>query len=386
MSKWGEMVVCTASRVAQFSVRSGFTLVELLVVIAIIGILIALLLPAVQAAREAARRMQCTNKLKQLALACHNYHDVYNAMPSAAGHMFKYNTTSWVDRWSGRVALLPYIEQDALYQRYVAGEGASPSDDYVPSGRINTEPVDAFLCPSDPSRISTGASSGNVCAARSNYKFCLGDSPRAWASSTAAAGSTAYIALGRGPFGYRTFYNFSAISDGTSNTAMFSERTGPTGYAEETRKVIEAAVANTPSGVFSGTNENKVLIDRSVCLGTRDGNSYKSTFAAANLWTGQLVTRYTESHFSASGFCTVLPPNSPSCIDRTNGDVSMVAPSSHHTGGVNASRCDGSVSFISETIDAGTGVAAVTDTGAPSPFGIWGAYGSRKGGESVSLP
>ena len=108
--------------------RRGFTLVELLVVIAIIGILIALLLPAVQQAREAARRMECTNKLKQLALATHNFHDTYNRFPCAFKDplFLKPGTTNNFgggrDRWSWLVTLLPQIEQTAVWDEFQANE------------------------------------------------------------------------------------------------------------------------------------------------------------------------------------------------------------------------------------------------------------------------
>ncbi|MDR0338622.1 MAG: DUF1559 domain-containing protein, partial [Planctomycetaceae bacterium] len=93
--------------------RFGFTLVELLVVIAIIGVLIALLLPAVQAAREAARRIQCSNHMKQSALACHNYHDTHDAFP-AGGYMWSNNPIYLGQNWC--ISILPFIEQNTLYQ------------------------------------------------------------------------------------------------------------------------------------------------------------------------------------------------------------------------------------------------------------------------------
>ena len=103
--------------------RQGFTLVELLVVIAIIGILVAMLLPAVQAAREAARRMQCSNNLKQLGIALHNYHNTWDALPpmrggtnSSLGAPWVFDNTS-VDSLSGLVSLMPYMEQVPLYEQ-----------------------------------------------------------------------------------------------------------------------------------------------------------------------------------------------------------------------------------------------------------------------------
>jgi len=100
--------------------QSGFTLVELLVVIAIIGILISLLLPAVQSAREAARRLQCSNNLKQLGLAIHNYADSTKSLPAYANWAFGAQNLAAADnnsRWSGFIALLPYFEQTSLYDR-----------------------------------------------------------------------------------------------------------------------------------------------------------------------------------------------------------------------------------------------------------------------------
>src|SRR5258706_15408995 len=129
----------------------GFTLVELLVVIAIIGVLVALLLPAVQSAREAARRIQCTNKLKQLALAAHNIHDSTNAFPS--GHRVTYDGSNQVYYMNWGIKLLPYIEQPALFNQY---------DDTVPNNHINNKfvresKVDAYICPAElrPARLLT---------------------------------------------------------------------------------------------------------------------------------------------------------------------------------------------------------------------------------------
>src|SRR3954451_14377163 len=96
--------------------RAGFTLVELLVVIAIIGVLVALLLPAVQTAREASRRMKCTNQLRQIAIACHNVHDTTGYMPS--GHKLTVNGTTYVYYLPWGVQILPYMEQDALFKQY----------------------------------------------------------------------------------------------------------------------------------------------------------------------------------------------------------------------------------------------------------------------------
>src|SRR5262245_54561608 len=136
-----------------YRTRSAFTLVELLVVIAIIGVLVALLLPAVQAAREAARRMQCTNKLKQMALAAHNIHDVKLAFPS--GHSVTYNaaTDTRVYYMNWGIALLPYIEQQAVFNLY---DDTVPNLD--PKNKVVRETnMPPYICPAEllPGRLLT---------------------------------------------------------------------------------------------------------------------------------------------------------------------------------------------------------------------------------------
>ena len=124
--------------------RRGFTLVELLVVIAIIGILIALLLPAVQAAREAARRMQCSNNMKQIGLAMHNYHDSHKALPFACSCCFASGRPSPYATWAAMI--LPYMEQQPLYDRF---DFRRPLVDPVNDEAVKTV-VPTYICPSDP--------------------------------------------------------------------------------------------------------------------------------------------------------------------------------------------------------------------------------------------
>lgn len=239
------MLLCAAERVSQDRVRAralrGFTLVELLVVIAIIGILIALLLPAVQAAREAARRSQCVNNLKQLGVALQNYHDVNRTFPSS------YNTPPGPYSWqnTGRswmFAILPYVELQNLHSRtdygLPVGTGAVGSANYNVNTEISRTVVTTFLCPSDTQNGLLG-SRANVGDARAvtNYKGVAG-SNWAWgdpicrhrfASGGAWPNSWNGLDQGNGilmrnnnryPEGW---VKMAGVTDGTSNTFIVGE-------------------------------------------------------------------------------------------------------------------------------------------------------------------
>jgi hypothetical protein len=202
--------------------------------------------------------------------------------------------------------------------------------------------------------------------------------------------------LGRGVFGYRTEYNFSAIEDGTSNTALYSERCLSVVTRSDSSnrygnlKVKESGVYNYagPSGdpIWTGTFENSYVSNRNGCLDTRKGSDYRTDLGIADPggYDGWAGCNYTEGHFWSTGFHTVLPPNGPQCISRNNMEQTITAPSSKHTGGVQLALADGAVRFISETIDVGT--AKTTPRNRASQYAVWGGLGSRNGGEAVSLP
>ncbi len=355
--------------------KSGFTLIELLVVIAIIAILIALLLPAVQQAREAARRTQCKNNLKQIGLALHNYHDVFKFFTYKSG-----GTERWgggpchlgnSNRRSGWVGLLPYIDQAPLYNQ-VEGGGAPATSNCSTS--VVGQPVSAggpcgwcawrtwdvaipgFLCPTDPRATNIR---------EINYAFCTGDQMSAMNSNNR---------VDRGIFGgRRRCMGIHNIVDGTSNTIAISERVRANfGIGAANPRKFEGTVTNIDPTVGPGA-----------CLATVAANGYFTNPSAVK---GRFGTAIWDGQAERGSFNTVLPPNSPGCAAGANvnaDDTVLALPaSSYHTGGVHALMADGAVRFISENIDTGN-LAAPEATSGPSPYGVWGALGTRQGGETV---
>lgn len=367
---------------------SGFTLVELLVVIAIIGVLIALLLPAVQAAREAANRMQCTNNLKQYMLGLHNYHDTYKAFPAGRGGPMALGQTdpegARCHDWSAALFILPFIEQSQLYALYTSGQSANngtapaafhlETSVWAPGAAVNaadyvtllTTPVSTYQCPSDGNATqwtyNDGAWGTAKCEnARNSYATCRGD----WINNNYSIAGRQNT---RGMFGTLIWYNMSNCTDGTSNTVLVAERVTARVKADN----------NVKSGT-AGTLGTGGATDPSVCAGQRNG----SVISAA-LWNGDGNFIYS-GRTMIGGFTTILPPNSTSCSASTSsGTYGIRTPSSNHSGGANAALGDGSVRFVSETVDCGTVSAAPVTTG-PSPYGVWGAMGSKDGGESKAL-
>ena len=207
--------------------RRGFTLIELLVVIAIIGVLVGLLLPAVQQAREAARRSSCGNKLKQQGLAAHNYADKHasrgdNFLPSAmgvnqAGASTVTNPVTGVTHWSHIVAILPYGEENNLYNA-INGAGNYA----VPTGTNATVEVDWLICPS-----FVGTTAG-----QSVYKANVGTSDETGASATASGAFSGKTLSDNGGLGLYQDKGFASYRDGTSNTLMIVEENFNENYWE----------------------------------------------------------------------------------------------------------------------------------------------------------
>jgi prepilin-type N-terminal cleavage/methylation domain-containing protein len=335
--------------------RDGFTLVELLVVIAIIGILIALLLPAVQAAREAARRSQCTNNLKQLVLAGHNYHDVHKCFPQ-----YNYRATGYPNatcsQWEGFSAhtqLLPYVEQQAVYDTVVTLQKNTPTpQDGWRIGHFTTirrTRIPGFMCPSDTS--SSGSNTGNC-----SYPVSAG-SNNGWSSSLNKSRANGVFCPNWGEV------KIGDIKDGTSNTIFAAElRLGDHDNGTYRPGDVVRGQAFTWTGAFATPAQ---IEQYGVQCDGGKGNHHSH---AGREWMAGMPAQ--------TVFNTLAPPNwqYPTCQDCTGCgwmDSDGVFPArSYHPGGVNHALADGSIRFISETINGAD----------------YQALGTRNGGEAVSVP
>lgn len=303
--------------------RSGFTLVELLVVIAIIGVLIALLLPAVQQAREAARRIECNNKLKQLGLALHNHHDTYGQFPAGAlmgdGETTACNTNISRRRpWT--VSILPFLELGNLYDRVDLNSDFVCSNAEGPTSGNNRDVwktnVEAFQCPSYPGSA--------VDKNHSNYYGVMGGGASGLGNCQSSnVGRRFYI---NGILFQNSKTNFASITDGSSNTFLVGE----TRY-----QLLDGGRSDTHWLGWASTNRG-------------GGSSVTGVLSAAQLAINACGgdchgDRYDTTFDSAGGSYSVPGGLGQGLHQRTFG--------SFHPGGCLFLLGDGSVHFLSETMD-----------------------------------
>lgn len=313
--------------------RRAFTLVELLVVIAIIGVLVGLLLPAVQAAREAARRMSCSNNLKQIGLGLHNYASAYGEQFPNAG----YDGVDYLNDYSPQAKLLPFLEQQNLLELVDFDiQMGHPGRDDLPDAlhEAAATAVPAFLCPSDPespTHVLTMPSGAEITIAGTNYGMNHG------------SGMDGVFHAGREGDGLcwaNARIRFASIIDGTSNTLVFAETLrGPGGDA--------TALPNNPLTMQSyRSSENP-----SNFLAEIDTDDADTVYAGTTSWNGARHEYWLRG--------TV--PNGPLMIGRMTPNsrvpdfsfrsAKINSARSHHAGGAMTAFADGSVHFVTDSID-----------------------------------
>ncbi len=357
--------------------RTAFTLVELLVVIAIIGILIALLLPAIQAAREAGRRSSCTNNLKQLGIALHNYHDIYNRFPIgyACDHTAYLGTGvdhQW-ERGGALTRLLPYIEQKALYDAldfrfgmYIDENESIPGlFDSSPQGPVSRTPIPGLKCPSDSPRPDN--SPWDVMRpSLSNYMPCLG--PVASTGGPGFLGGTSF-----GPFGnlapYTGISPYSGVQGGTypgwfgDNSAQWGDSWSGGSECPGTFAHVEWAAGIRD--VRDGT-QNVIAMGemRPMCaMGEGDNGFWDNYNTNLNSTVAPINFPYcTTAMYNANGASEPLAPGFPgfsqmpgSSTPGFPGDVAaQYGFRSKHPAGALFVYCDGSVHFLNENMSYDT--------------------------------
>ncbi|TWU04087.1 DUF1559 domain-containing protein [Neorhodopirellula pilleata] len=392
----------------QSSPRSAFTLVELLVVIAIIGVLVGLLLPAVQAAREAARRMSCSNNFKQIGLALHNYHAAYNKLPAAGT-----GTRQHVGRLGMLVTILPFIEQQGLWEMTSNPLQVPPGTTPAPTGAINgvwpefgpgggadvttyipwRTQVMGYRCPSDPGDAVAGP-------AVTNYAYSVGDAIKRifynrntnWNTSPPST-PNAFLDLGaeRGVFRREDPRGFRDLLDGLSNTLAMAEIATYLGDRGVVGGSMDQNVYPNAAGAATVAQNPGILLTK---LDPQRPRYYASGVGVYTYFAQSRGQRWYDGLMVGTAVNTVLPPNSPSVFGFNNygtlWEHGVYSAASRHQGGCHILMADGAVKFVTESIDAGnSGAQSISkdhnNVGEKSPYGLWGALGTIASGETDSL-
>jgi len=350
--------------------RNGFTIIEFGIILVILAILAAMLLPVTRGARDVARRMQCSNNLKQLALSCHNYEASFKCFPNVSG-----GTGSELgphggncDRRSGFVALLPFLEVGSFAQE-IAEEQTIGDITFPPGGPAPwvtayppwVTPPALFTCTSgEPPRAAPNS------IARVSYAFSIGDVAEDIRSPTVL----------RGAFAVGMYPKIEQYHDGMSNTVAILE--------------VGNRYSQRASDTFAIDQSLSIIRNPTVCRTLVVKGEYRSDIGTSTLGRGG---RWNDGAPGLTLTNTILPPNAPSCSTGDETSDGIFSAGSYHTAGINVAIADGSVMFISDSIDCGDLTATPPSFRQPrssskrteSPFGVWGALGTRAGQETRSL-
>jgi prepilin-type N-terminal cleavage/methylation domain-containing protein/prepilin-type processing-associated H-X9-DG protein len=344
--------------------QSAFTLVELLVVIAIIGVLVALLLPAVQAAREAARRSQCINNIRQCAVAALNYETAKREFPTGR----RSGTTAdnkTIRQWGHLADILPFVEANTVYRQVNYND---PTD----QSPIKTVSFSFFLCPSDPedrtNNDTCSASGVWLNAGRTSVRGNGGaDTGRSPLPGIPQGPGIPVIERNNGIFVSNVAIRIKEVTDGLSHTALYSEMVRGDGD----RNVVETA---SDWLSMSGSEDDTAQQAYAACSAIVN----PSALVGAG---GQFCCggrNWLHGDYATSRYNHIMPPNSRSCTHGSgnltaipvNESGSATTASSRHNGGVNMAMADGSTHFVADSID---------------PL-VWNAAGSRNGEETLGDP
>ena len=356
------------------AIRRAFTLVELLVVIAIIGTLIGLLLPAVQSAREAARRTGCQSNIRQLVLAVHNYESARRFFPPSMIHTPGTTFTSNNGSWSIHGRVLPYIEEGAaavkvnLEQAWDDGFTTGAPDTTKNWATVRDAKIQVFICPTEKNQMVRTKTSGGATVPYV-YPFNYGFNFGTWFVYDPATGGG-----GNGSFHPNSKFKAGMFSDGLSKTLCVSEVKSFTPYVRNTADPGSTYSATSPPddpAVISGLTAGAVSGDQKLGATTNDCTGH---------------TEWPDGRVHHSGFTTVFTPNTkvPHTVGGVEYDIdynsrqegnsatvktyAAITSRSHHNGLVGVAMMDGSVRTIEDAVDRA----------------VWRALSTRAGGEAVS--
>jgi prepilin-type N-terminal cleavage/methylation domain-containing protein/prepilin-type processing-associated H-X9-DG protein len=324
--------------------RKGFTLIELLVVIAIIGILINLLLPAVQKVREAANRMKCSHHLRQLGIALHHYHDAQGSFPPGVEDRVSPEHPEippYLFRWSAHAKLLPYIEQSTIYVSLDLNNPLFLDYEYTVAARNIlgvSQSLSLFLCPSDwgtPFIPIVGSDNGALFGP-TNYVACIGSGNNSGIRKD--ADGVIYV---------NSRVRLAEITDGASNTALMSE-----------------ALLGKGGDSLKGNSPSEIDIPRVYAYFDKPTPVDQDLCAGAQLWQTNSNSKWADGEVYCTLYDHGYAPNDRrwDCITKAS---NWKAARSRHPGGVNLLLADGSARFVSNQVNLNT----------------WHALGSRAGNE-----